>query len=120
MRMEPKYKLPNISVIGPGGIKILQALGFLLHLEEQQFLGQIKIYSGVSAGAIVSLMIVCGYSVPEIIEEGMVANIFYNMAPIDWSQALSKRGLLSNQTIKDMLSEKVMNKFGFVPSLSRL
>jgi len=54
-------------VISGGGVKIIGALGAIKYLEEKKQLGSIKKYFGTSAGSILSLMLVLGFTSGEII-----------------------------------------------------
>jgi predicted acylesterase/phospholipase RssA len=55
-------------VISGGGVKIIAALGAIKYLEEKKQLGGIKKYFGTSAGSILSLMLVLGFTSGEIIK----------------------------------------------------
>ena len=111
---------PDALVIGPGGIKGLKALGFLVPLEDIGTLTEIKIFCGVSVGAIVCLLLICGYSVREIIKEAVLLDIFKELDSFDLSCILENKGLISNEMIKRALTNLVFEKFGVVPSLKGL
>jgi predicted acylesterase/phospholipase RssA len=53
-------------VISSGGVIILSLLGSLKYFNEQELLKNIKCYFGVSAGAILSTMLVLDYTIDEI------------------------------------------------------
>lgn len=55
-------------VISGGGVKIISALGAIKYLEEIKQLNSIEKYFGTSAGSILSLMLVLGFSSDEMIK----------------------------------------------------
>lgn len=55
-------------VISGGGVKIIGALGVIKYLEEKKQLSNVKKYFGTSAGSILSLMLVLGFTSGEIIK----------------------------------------------------
>ncbi len=55
-------------VISGGGVKIIGALGVIKYLEEKKQLVDVKKYFGTSAGSILSLMLVLGFTSGEIIK----------------------------------------------------
>ncbi len=56
-------------VISSGGIYIVHYVGALLSLNKYFPLQHFKYYTGCSAGSILSLLLVCGYSIEELYEE---------------------------------------------------
>jgi predicted acylesterase/phospholipase RssA len=56
-------------VISSGGIYIVHYVGALLSLNKYFPLHYFKYYTGCSAGSIISLLLVCGYSIEELYEE---------------------------------------------------
>ena len=61
------YWKPDIIVLGPGGSKGYIQLGALLRLELDNLLSNVVQYVGCSVGAIISLLMVVGYSANDII-----------------------------------------------------
>jgi len=111
---------PEILVLGPGGIKGFLELGALVGLEKEGLLSDVTTYVGVSVGAIISLLLVVGYTVTEIIVEAADANIFEDFSSVSWKDIKENFGLVSSAPIKRKLTKRVMEKFGYVPTLEQL
>jgi predicted acylesterase/phospholipase RssA len=111
---------PTIVVLGPGGMKGFLELGALALLEEKNYLSEVKTYAGVSVGAMISLMLVAGYTVTDVISDATSTNLFQDVSSINLSDIKKNIGLLSNKYLKDRLTERIMDKFGLVPSLEGL
>ncbi len=108
---------PTVLVLGPGGTKGFLELGALLIFEKERFLTSIRNYVGVSVGAIISVLLVAGYSVTEIITDAMDVNLFQDISSINLNEIKDNVGLLSNRAVKEKLVTLLENKFGFVPTL---
>lgn len=111
---------PRVLVIGPGGFKGLKALGFLSPIEDFGLLQYTDTYCGVSVGAIISLLIVAGYQIREIVGEAATLDIFKDMENISVKSIMENKGLLSNEPVKRKLTQLILNKFGTVPTLHSL
>lgn len=111
---------PDVLVIGPGGVKGLKVLGFLTPLEDCGTLESVKDFCGASVGSIISLLLICGYKVREIINEAIMLDIFSELNFSSISAVIENKGLVSNEPMKKLLSKLVENKFGVVPSLHGL
>jgi predicted acylesterase/phospholipase RssA len=72
---------PRHLVLSGGGIKVISIVGALRSLEEKGYMKQVKVVSGVSAGAWLAFMISCGLGMKMIeklvvdLEFGVVRNI---------------------------------------------
>ncbi len=125
----------DVLVLGPGGVKGFLELGALLYLEEKDLLKKVNIYAGVSIGAIISLLLVVGHKVTDVIAIASNFDIFQEQPNDDKTQNnrglasnFKKKvndfsqhfGLFSNQAIKNKLTEVVSQKFGYVPTLNQL
>lgn len=108
---------PRVLVIGPGGVKGLKVLGFLCPLEDSGILNYIDTYCGVSVGAIISLLIICGYNIRDIIREAIKIDIFKELMTFDISSSIENRGFVSSEPIRKILTQLVINKLGQVPTL---
>jgi len=111
---------PEILVLGPGGIKGFLELGFLFPVEASGALSKVHTYAGVSVGAMISLLIVSGFTVKEIVAEAIDADIFMDVDSIRLGAVISNSGLISNEPIKQRLSRLIVSKFGYVPTLRQL
>ena len=110
---------PTVLVLGPGGMKGILELGALLKLEKSGILANVNTYVGCSVGSIISLLLVCGYKVEEILKEAIVISIF-DLMSIDISNMVNSMGILGTDKIKDKLSSMVKAKCGYVPTLEKL
>lgn len=108
---------PNILVIGPGGMKGFKYLGALWAIESAGLISEITTLVGVSVGAIIGMLWLAGYKIPEIFRIAANSGIFHGINSIDIKQVITGFGAISNDNIKDMLSEKMTDKYGFVPTL---
>lgn len=112
---------PDNIVCGPGGIKGLYFVGALKRLfEEKDFMNNIKSWTGVSIGAAISLLLVTGYNIEEIIELCVDVNILDDILCISLHEITEKMGFISNKTVEEKLKHYISLKFGYVPSLGQL
>ena len=112
---------PTILLAGPASAKLFLILGATKRLcEEKDFLSDVKVFAGVSAGAAMTLLLVCGYTIDEIIDLCMDITIIEDIAHINLDEAREKLGLIRNQTIENRLSEAIVKKIGFIPTLKQL
>jgi predicted acylesterase/phospholipase RssA len=111
---------PRVLVIGPGGIKGLKALGFLAPVEDSHLLDNVDTYGGVSIGAVISLLLICGYQAREIVREAVTFDIFKEIGSFDFRNIMENKGFLSSEPVRRRLTQLVINKFGNVPTLHGL
>lgn len=111
---------PEILVLGPGGVKGFLELGALYALSNGNLLTEVTTYVGVSVGAIISLLMVCGYDATEIIVEASDANIFEDLSSVNLRDVRNGLGLVSSEPIRRKLVRNVTSKFGSVPTLEQL
>ncbi len=111
----------NVLVLGPGGNKGCVELGALEYVEMTQRLGRLDVIVGVSIGAIIGLLKVCGYNAASILEYAISTNMLdmSNLIP-SMSQILVHQGIFSNISFEHKLTDYVKAKFGFVPTLLQL
>jgi predicted acylesterase/phospholipase RssA len=102
-------------------MKVFLELGALLELERRGFLTQIKKFIGCSIGSLVSLLLVSGYNILQIINEFLNEDIFsYIIDKLDLDKIYKSTGLINPNKIKSKLSIKLLSKFTFVPNLQQL
>ena len=111
---------PRVLLLDYGGEKGLLMLGFLAATEDAQMLNHVDTYAGVSIGAIITLLLVAGYSVREIIGESTRLDLFKNIASLDIQAIIDKGGFISTEPIRQRLTQLIVNKFGSVPTLHGL
>ena len=123
---EPKWT-PEILVLGPGGVKGFGILGMLLSYEEKGILDQIQGYGGVSIGALISLLLCCGYTIIDILSEANDSILpefpdissMYDL-PIWLSKWKKGEGLLSINRLRDRLKVLLESRFGVIPTFQQL
>lgn len=116
-------------ILGPGGIKGILILGALKILESEKILTNVNRYVGVSVGSILALLLICKYSVNEILYECInIPNFFYDFVQLVnfkdigkiIKESVENRGLISNKVLFEKLELMVIKKYGYVPSLKQL
>ena len=116
-----KYsQYPRVLIIGPGGAKGLEATGFLSPVEDAGLIDNVDTYCGVSVGAIICLLMICGYKIREIVGEAVKFDIFKEMGPFNFKSVMENKGFISNEPVRKLLSQLVINKFGNIPTLHGL
>jgi predicted acylesterase/phospholipase RssA len=111
---------PELIVLGPGGVKGFLELGALLVLEKHGWLDEVHTFVGVSVGAIIGLLLTCGYRVSEIIAEAADTNIFQDLSTVSLADIRGNVGLVSNEPIKKKIREQIIEVYGHVPTLHQL
>jgi len=111
---------PRVLVLGPGGIKGMKALGFLSPVEDSGLLEYVDTYGGVSVGALITLLMICGYRIREIVGEAVKLDIFKEIGAFDFRAATEHKGFISSEPVRRRLTQLVINKFGNIPTLHGL
>jgi predicted acylesterase/phospholipase RssA len=104
-------------IIGPGGAKGFYLLGAIKYLETKGILYGIKRYIGISIGSLISLLLVCGYTVQEILSSALEFSDI--MSHLCWD-ALKEGGLITNAFVREKLEILVKKKFTKVLTLKEL
>lgn len=117
---EEKY---NAVVISGGGIKGISSLG-ALHYEYEKGKydpDHTKIYAGTSIGAVISLLLVCGYKPMEIFTELYKMENFFDVGSFYsiWD-AFKHMGLMSISSFTNKIETLVKSKMGDIPTLLEL
>ena len=119
--MENEIWKPDVVMAGPGGSRGFLEIGALKRFfEEKNFLSNVKVWAGVSVGAAISLLIVSGYSIKDIIDICININILDDILSIKLDTVAEKLGLIKLKTIEDKLISCVSSKFGFIPSMKQI
>jgi predicted acylesterase/phospholipase RssA len=115
---------PDVVVLGSGGIKGFMELGALCLLEDEGMLTDIDKWVGCSVGSALSLLIVCGFHMDEIIKICWNVDIMNDMlssiSKFNINKFKSTGGLIDSRTIRNLLEEKVIEKFGKLVSFQEL
>lgn len=111
---------PTGLLLGPGGVKGFMELGFLLYMEKKGLLINFDSFSGVSIGSIIALLIVCGYSIVEIINEASKTDLLEDISQLKIIDIQENAGIISQNKIRETLERLVIAKFGKVLTLEEL
>jgi predicted acylesterase/phospholipase RssA len=111
---------PRVLILGPGGYKGFDMLGFLSPLDDIGMLKSIDTICGVSVGAIIALLYIVGYTIKEIINEAIILDVYNDISNFNINLAINNLGLLSNEKIKTRLTNLVFDKLTTIPSLKDL
>lgn len=116
--MDDKTFRPRSVVLGPGGVKGFLQLGALFSLEQRALLNEVKSYTGVSIGAVISLLLCSGCDVREIIGYAIDTDLFRSLNNFNFEDMKTGTGFISNDSIKSKLTDIIQNKFGYIPSMN--
>lgn len=112
--------MPDVLVLGPGGIKGFAILGSIHHLGEIGMLTRIETFIGVSVGAIISLFIAVGMTHQEILELATTTDIM-KIGGMSSIQGIKDNiGLISTDAFRKIFVERIKGKLGSVPTLQQL
>jgi predicted acylesterase/phospholipase RssA len=111
--------VPDVLLLGPGGSKGYLELGPLLYFEQIGFLDNIHTIAGVSVGSIISLFIAANFTISEIKSMSLDINILDELTNNNNLSMIEKlknirdgSGLLSGDTIKNLINENMIKKWG--------
>ncbi len=107
---------PQVLVLGPGGAKGYLELGALWSVSS--ILKSVNTYIGCSVGAVLSLLLVSGYTPEEIITDAIESRFFHDLPSVNMTSI--QKGILPNNSIREHLIHRIRSKLGFVPTLQRL
>jgi predicted acylesterase/phospholipase RssA len=122
-------ELPTTLILSPGGVKGFLHLGALSVLDDKGILNNINRYVGISIGAVISLLLILGYNVIDILYHSMdfpdIFEDYMKISNIEKIVELTKEtfkngGVVPIEKVEEHLSEKVIHKFGTVVSLKEL
>lgn len=111
---------PRVLMLGPGGSKGLQMVGFLAAVDDQGLLAYVDTYCGVSVGALVSLLLISGYTIREIISEAATLDLFKDAGHLTIESIVLHQGIISNQPVRTKLTTLILRKFGLIPTLATI
>jgi predicted acylesterase/phospholipase RssA len=112
--------MPDILILGPGGVKGFLHLGACFLLEKKGILKGIKTIVGVSIGAVIGLLYAVGYNSSDIMTHALAIDLFQDLSSMTFEDIKKNVGLLSNDEISKKLRELVIVKYGFEVSLKQL
>lgn len=118
---QPHVK-PTALVLSSGGTKGLGILGFLQRMMEESLLDNLSAFSGCSVGAMIILLLLCGYTPEEISHVALVTSLitsFKEFWKID--KAMRDFGFVDHEKAVKHMREMVERKFdGKIPTLKEL
>lgn len=109
---------PQVLILGHGGMYIFKMIGFLTAIDDKGMLKDVEAICGVSTGALIGLLLICGYKPREIVEQLILfkeleENGYYEMDNYN-------NNVLPTRNIRNKLEKIVSDKIGFVPTLRGL
>lgn len=117
---EIKQFSPTVLVLGPGGAKGFLQVGALLYLETANYLSKIDKYVGVSVGAIITALIVCGLSVKELLIIALETDISADLKNVTLADITEHWGLIPHNYLREKLTTAIRNKLQFLPTMQQL
>lgn len=114
------HNLPQVLVVSHGGVRGFYELGYLHVLDKEGVLKEVDTYVGVSVGAIISLLLACGYKPSEIVNIAIISDMLSMACISGLSQTWNNKGLLSTEKIENTLKKYVQKKFLHIPSFRTL
>ena len=111
---------PKVLLLGPGGVKGFLMLGSLLFLEKTRLFKEIKKIVGISIGAVIGLFYIIGCNMTEILEISLMTHLNEVITSIDVINIMKTNGLVSHDIFRKRMRDKIIQKYGFVPTLQQL
>jgi len=115
---------PRYLVVGPGGVKGFYMLGALHKLWSEGLLDEIEGYAGSSVGAMIVLLINCGYAPHQIMNMANKINLFMDFFNVSLGARLAEMksnfGITSNSGIRHALEVAVVQRYGRVVTMEEL
>jgi len=108
--------LPQNIILSGGGIRGIAHIGALIELRNQGYLRLVKEWLGISAGSILALMIVVGFSLEEMKTFSMDFDFSNIMDPDDPTAWIFKFGIDTGERLKRLVSALIKEK-GFSPDI---
>jgi len=116
--MDSEWK-PNVLVIGPGGMKGFKYLGAMWALQDAGYLDELETIAGVSVGSLISTLWLAGYNMKEIFHIADSSGIFHGVDSIDIARVITNQGAVDPKNLIDLVSSKLVQKYGFVPTMEK-
>jgi predicted patatin/cPLA2 family phospholipase len=107
-------------IISCAGVNIIKILGMLQKFYEDKKIDDIMYYSGCSAGAITTLMLIINFSPKDVLNYLLKIDyktLFHN---ISLQTILSGKCILSNDVLIKHIDDIVLYKLGFIPTMVEL
>ena len=124
-----KLLKPNITdfkkstglVLPSGGVKGLYIIGAIQYLYETIGLGHIQSYYGTSIGAVISGLLIVGYTPLDILVFICVQKIMtLLMTSFNLAKILTEKRMIDAKVFTHLLTDMITKKVGFIPTLGEL
>jgi len=102
--------------ISSGGYKGVASLGALALWDLHGYFKRVKWWSGCSVGAIISLLMACGWTPIALYKNIVHVKLFSGMGDIDFEKFKTSYGLVSNDLIREELEKLVLMKRSKIPT----
>jgi len=115
MRTKQKHQMNNYYdtvVLSGGSVKSICMLGALQYCYDNKLIDHVKTFIGTSAGAMISYLIVIGYSPTEIIVYLCTNNIFEDVEYLDILSMVNGNGAISFVKFQAHLEKLTIDKVG--------
>lgn len=109
MNVKDQY---NTVILGGGGVKCLSTLGALHYIYEKQLHQNIVKFIGTSAGSMICLLLIVGFTPIEIMIHLCTNNIFDTLLPMDVMRMIKGKGAFEFIKIEKYLRDMVKSKIG--------
>ena len=118
-------RIKNLSnfdnlVLSSGGMSGIIMIGCLHYLYSNNMISNIKNFVGCSAGAIISLLLLVGYTPFELNQEIIEIDGEKEFMNIDIQNLITNIGLVDNGKLLNIFSSLIEKKLGFIPTLKEL
>ncbi len=110
------FRLADSLVLSGGGMKGIYILGAIEYLSQEVGLNHLKAFYGVSIGAVISTLLMVGYTPLEVMAQICVNKIAQKIAVID-KNIIERKSLFDPKHFVQILEEMISAKLGNVPSL---
>jgi predicted acylesterase/phospholipase RssA len=120
---EHKPDFFKIVVLSGGGTKGLLTLGALQYYYEKGYydMEKVEIYCGTSIGAVISLLLICGYPPLDIFTEIYKTDNFFEIPEnVQVMDLVHNMGILPIESFTNKIKDMIENKFESVPTLLEL
>lgn len=115
-----EHWIPNCLVFPGGGSKGFNMLGCVMYMEKKKLLGaesNPKQVIGVSIGASIAVLYLCGYTAEEMIDKFCDFQLTPKVKP---REAMERSGAMSPGPFLDQVRDAIKEKLGMVPSMEQL
>jgi predicted acylesterase/phospholipase RssA len=110
---------PKVLILGPGGVKGFLTIGSLLFFEKSKLLKHIHKVVGISIGSVIGMFFCAGFTSTEILEIALSTQLSDVMTSVDLINVMKKNGLVSHDILRKKMEEKLIQKYGFVPTFQQ-